>query len=51
MALLRLRRKNEGYLQSLESNSKWRKIYNGLLFNNSHSELNTLIRLELCDAN
>ena len=45
VALKRLKQKNEGYLDSLERNVKWRKIYNGLLFNNSQSELNKLIKL------
>lgn len=36
-ALLRLKQKNEDFLTGLEGNVKWRKIYNGLLFNNVQS--------------
>ncbi len=49
-ALIRLKQKNEDYLDSLERNHKWRKIYNGLLINNVQSELNKLIKFELCEV-
>ena len=37
LALMRLKKKNEDFLNSLETNTKWRKIYNGLLYNNSQA--------------
>ena len=34
---MRLKQKNIGFLEGLESHAKWRKIYNGLLFHNVQS--------------
>lgn len=47
---MRLKKKNEGFLEDLERNAKWRKIYNGLLYNNVQAELPKLVKLELCPA-
>ena len=37
-------------MEALERQPRWRKIYNGLLFNNVQSELVKLVKLELCPA-